>query len=336
VFEAVGIGELEGRLYRLLLESPSATPAELQQELKIGGGRLKELVGALEAKGLVSRSADPGAPQLVAAPPDVALEVLVLRRREELEEVRRLASELMDFYRPGSAQRSEELVEIIQGPDAILQRFEQLQGSAAEEILMFDTPPYVTPETDYNDAELTGLTRGISYRCVYDRTALEFPGGWERIELALRAGEEARVVPHLPIKLAIADRRLALAPLRADAGHGAVLVHESALLDALVELFEVSWQRGTPMQAGSNRTPAATGRSDISERDEELMVLLLAGLSDDAIGHRLGMSTRTVYRRIKRLMDIVGAETRLQLGWHAARAGWLEESDELISSGGRS
>jgi len=63
------------------------------------------------------------------------------------------------------------------------------------------------------------------------------------------------------------------------------------------------------------------------------MILLLAGLSDDTIGHRLGMSTRTVYRRIKRLMDIVGAETRLQLGWHAARAGWLEQSAALAGSG---
>lgn len=105
------------------------------------------------------------------------------------------------------------------------------------------------------------------------------------------------------------------------------------LLNALVELFEVLWQRGTPLRPGSNRTPAATGHFDISARDEELMILLLAGLSDDAIGHRLGMSTRTVYRRIKRLMDIVGAETRLQLGWHAARAGWLEQSAALAGTG---
>ena len=100
-----------------------------------------------------------------------------------------------------------------------------------------------------------------------------------------------------------------------------------------MELFEVLWQRGTPLRPGSNRTPAAIGHFDISPRDEELMTLLLAGLSDDAIGHRLGMSTRTVYRRIKRLMDIVGAETRLQLGWHAARAGWIEDSRDLVGSG---
>ena len=322
-------------MYRLLLEAPGTSSAELQRQLRISGGRFRELVGALEAKGLVSRSSSPGDHQLVAAPPDVALEVLVLRRREELEEVRRLASELMDFYRPGGAQRSEELVEIVQGNDAILQRFAQLQDSATSEILMFDCPPYVTPETDHNAAELTGLDRGVRYRCIYDRRALEFPGGWRRIELSLNGGEDARVVPHLPMKLVVADRKLALAPLQANAGQEAVLVHESMLLNALVELFEVLWQRGTPLRPGSNRTPAATGHFDIYPRDEELMTLLLAGLSDDAIGHRLGMSTRTVYRRIKRLMDIVGAETRLQLGWHAARAGWIEDSRALAGTGVR-
>jgi DNA-binding MarR family transcriptional regulator len=93
-------------MYRLLLEAPGTSSADLQKKLRISRGRFRELVGALETKGLVSRSSAPNDKQLVAAPPDVALEVLVLRRREELEEVRRLASELMNFYRPGGAQRS--------------------------------------------------------------------------------------------------------------------------------------------------------------------------------------------------------------------------------------
>lgn len=322
-------------MYRLLLEAPGTSAADLQKRLRISNGRFRELVGTLEAKSLLARSSVPGDPQLIAAPPDIALEVLVLRRREELEEVRLLAAELMGFYRPGGAQRSEELVEIVQGSDAILQRFEQLQDAAGEEILTFDCPPYLTPESDFNAAKHTGLKRGVRYRCIYDRRSLEYPRSWERIQLSLSGGEEARVVPHLPMKLVVADRKIALAPLRANAGQGAILVHESMLLNALVELFEVLWQRGTPLHPGSNRTPVVTGRSGISARDKELMILLLAGISDDAIGHRLGMSTRTVYRRIKRLMDSVGAQTRLQLGWHAARGTWPDDLPPMVRTGAR-
>jgi len=32
---------------------------------------------------------------------------------------------------------------------------------------------------------------------------------------------------------------------------------------------------------------------------------------------------RTVARRIRHLMDLAGVQTRLQLGCHAARAGWV-------------
>jgi DNA-binding NarL/FixJ family response regulator len=34
------------------------------------------------------------------------------------------------------------------------------------------------------------------------------------------------------------------------------------------------------------------------------------------------MSLRSVQRRISTLMTKVGAATRIQLGWHAARNGW--------------
>ena len=33
-------------------------------------------------------------------------------------------------------------------------------------------------------------------------------------------------------------------------------------------------------------------------------------------------SLRTVQRRIRGLMDTAGVDTRIQLGWYAARAGW--------------
>ena len=52
------------------------------------------------------------------------------------------------------------------------------------------------------------------------------------------------------------------------------------------------------------------------------MTLLLAGLTDQAIAGQLDTSLRTVQRRIHALMQHARAETRIQLGWHAARNGW--------------
>lgn len=51
------------------------------------------------------------------------------------------------------------------------------------------------------------------------------------------------------------------------------------------------------------------------------LALVLAGLTDEAAAHRLGVSKRTVQRRIRELMDLAGARNRMELGHRAALAG---------------
>ncbi|MET7644039.1 hypothetical protein ABZS83_10405 [Streptomyces sp. NPDC005426] len=38
----------------------------------------------------------------------------------------------------------------------------------------------------------------------------------------------------------------------------------------------------------------------------------------------LGLSPRTLHRRLRHLMDLAGVRTRMQLGGHAVRHGWVE------------
>jgi DNA-binding CsgD family transcriptional regulator len=51
------------------------------------------------------------------------------------------------------------------------------------------------------------------------------------------------------------------------------------------------------------------------------LALVVAGLTDEAAAHRLGVSKRTVQRRIRELMDLSGARNRMELGHRAALAG---------------
>lgn len=54
-----------------------------------------------------------------------------------------------------------------------------------------------------------------------------------------------------------------------------------------------------------------------------MLSLLLAGLTDASVAKQLDIGLRTVQRRVKRLMELTGATTRLQLGWHAHERGWV-------------
>ncbi|MFD0382334.1 helix-turn-helix transcriptional regulator [Streptomyces stramineus] len=57
--------------------------------------------------------------------------------------------------------------------------------------------------------------------------------------------------------------------------------------------------------------------------DLRVLSLLMAGLTDASVAKQLGLGLRTVQRRVKRLMELAGVTTRLQLGRHAAESGWL-------------
>ncbi|WP_197359209.1 response regulator transcription factor, partial [Streptomyces clavuligerus] len=68
------------------------------------------------------------------------------------------------------------------------------------------------------------------------------------------------------------------------------------------------------------------GGSGLSGEDEHLLALSASGLTDRAIARRLGVAQRTVERRMRRIMDVLGARTRLQAGLQAARRGVLVET----------
>ena len=62
------------------------------------------------------------------------------------------------------------------------------------------------------------------------------------------------------------------------------------------------------------------GRAPIERR---LLALLATGAADDTIARTLGISRRTFFRYLERLMNRTGASTRFQLALHAARENWL-------------
>ena len=54
-----------------------------------------------------------------------------------------------------------------------------------------------------------------------------------------------------------------------------------------------------------------------------LLEQLVAGASDEQIARNLGLSLRTVRRRIAALMTDLGVDTRFQAGVEASRRGWI-------------
>jgi len=174
------------------------------------------------------------------------------------------------------------------------------------------------------------VARGVRYRVVVDRVFLDT--GTLRVDdvaAAIEHGEDVRFSERVPIKLFIIDRRLAFVPIQTVVDSegsdvapdlvGALVIHPSGLLDALIALFESVWRDATPFA----RPGEHAASTDLDHQDARILGLMLAGLTDQSVANQLGLSLRTVQRRVKVLMDIAGVSTRIQLGWHAARKGWI-------------
>lgn len=61
------------------------------------------------------------------------------------------------------------------------------------------------------------------------------------------------------------------------------------------------------------RTIGSLSTPQLTEREREVLGLLAQGLSNRAIGERLGISERTVKTHVANLFDKFGVRTRLEL-----------------------
>ena len=297
---ALGLTRAEQELYELLIDHPAAGEAVLGP-LWTGAEPLADLLARLEERALVQ--VDPGPPpRYRAVPPGVAFDALLVRQEEELERARRRVDDLETAR--SAVRDSATVIEVVTGARAVGQRLRQLHGGARSQIGYLATPSSFLSGLDH------GLVReGLACRAIYDRSAIEHPGVLATVEQLINAGQQTRVLPGLPLSLLIADDKMAALPLlRAPTAEAILVVHPSAMLDALIALFDGLWQRALPLHPPAPR----------SGTPQRLITLLLSGLTDEAIAHQLNLSHRTVQRRVATLMSDLGAHTRFQAGVQAA------------------
>jgi DNA-binding CsgD family transcriptional regulator/DNA-binding MarR family transcriptional regulator len=317
----------EEQTYRLLVGLSVARSADLAEVTELPQQETEEVLQRLQAKGLVAVM--PGdEPMFRPLSPDVALGTTLLRRQESLESARKTVASLSEEFRASASRRdAHHLVEVIVGAAALRDRLRDLQESAREEILWFCRANPLAMSGAENTEEYGALSRGVRYRAIYERALLETPGELDTIAEGVSWGEEARTLASLPVRLAIVDRATAVCPLVRDNEVGigeptAAIIGRGQLLDALLALFESHWEAATPVKLqgdqGSQEDPEG-----LDDNERFLLSLVVAGVPDKSIASQLGISRRTVQRRLDRMMSLAGVDTRTGLAFQAARRKWL-------------
>ena len=183
--------------------------------------------------------------------------------------------------------------------------------------LLWLRPDLLDPAREAAMCEIVRRTsdRGRRSRAVYPVTS------WRTAEPVLRAraqaGEEVRLLPDVPTRMfIIGTTHVVLPEPLGSRDEPRSLIRQRGLVEALTLLFEQLWDRAAPMPGEHADVPEENLRRFVLQ-------LLASGLQDEQIARRMGVSLRTIRRRVADLLTETGADTRFQAGVEAARRGWL-------------
>jgi len=328
---ALGLTPAQERAYHSLVVDGGGTADSLTTRWTCSADEVSQVLGSLHDLGLVeSATFETDVPRWFPTAPDVALRGLLNSRQHDLSVAETSVARLTEIFRRDLHHADVgDLVEVVLGAEAVRGRFLQLELGARDEVCAFVDARPVAVNPEDNQAEEQARDRGVRFRIVIERAAFENDATLEETRAAIGPDVIVRSVDTVPTKLLVVDRAVAMAPLSVrgyDAA--AVVIRAPSLVHSLSTLFEHVWASGIPvvLDAGNDLTEGTAAGPD--SLDVAVLSLVLSGLTDDAAGKQLGLSGRTVQRRLKVLMDLTGATSRLQLGWEASQRGWVTRGSD--------
>jgi sugar-specific transcriptional regulator TrmB len=248
---ALGLTGYEASAYVALTRRDVATGAEAARLSGVPRQRIYDVLDGLVARGLAT--VKPGRPvRYTATHPEDAVAALLAARRAEVAQLENEAALAVSLLTPAyhegrSASDPLDYIEVLREPAAIATRFTELQAGAKKEILVFTKPPYAV-EPAQNVAGLELVARGVEARSVYERSVYEDEAVVEAVRSFVGAGEQARVVDELPLKLVLVDERVAVFtmedPVAGSTNITIMIVEHPGLARLLKLAFERVWEQG--------------------------------------------------------------------------------------------
>ncbi|HEX5427683.1 MAG TPA: helix-turn-helix transcriptional regulator [Pedococcus sp.] len=311
---------LLARVFLVVLQHPDPS-----RSLLIAQGMAPEAIDraltALGDQGLI-RLHPGGSVEVI--PPDISLPALALQYERRARETRSAAHELAQLYfaaRNSSATADGGSIRILQSLDEVAAATAEIVASGNELVRTFRS---LTPRTQevldspvsaHEAPSVGAMGQVLEMRTVYESAVLELPGVLTTLAARERGGESFRFTTSIPFSAVVVDDDAAVVDVSGfdPSGRGSVLVRTRPMVQALRSLADHFWDIGSPLERGTGSAPSA--------RDQTILALLAAGAPDATIARQTGVSQRTVERRVRALMDQLGAGTRFQAGVQAARRG---------------
>ncbi|TQL66840.1 Homeodomain-like domain-containing protein [Nocardioides albertanoniae] len=192
--------------------------------------------------------------------------------------------------------------------------FERMVAATSGDLLWLRPTVTVHPsEMRFISAIESTIATGRRCRGIYPLAALKQSP--DVLRMRVEVGEEIRILPRVSTHLMVVGSTHAVFPdPLGPVEQPVVNVRQRAVIELVTSYFEELWRRALPA-AELDDLPGAERRLLLAE--------LASGAQDEQIARRLGVSLRTVRRRVAELLEDLDATSRFEAGAEAARRGWL-------------
>jgi hypothetical protein len=316
----LGFTAAQEALYRLVLRHPEGSLQELSQAAELAVEEVGALVTGLASSGLVDLRGE----TVVARPPHQALARMLAEehrrlqdRGDELEAARKLLPDYTAEHLASATPKGVEVpLEIVESAD-VIRLVRSLTLSSTGDLLWLRPDPWnITLGPALTEWVKDVLASGRRSRAIYP--ARVFEEAPEVIRERAQAGEHVRILAEVPCRLAVMGGSAIVDEDIDEPNDRRLVIRQHSVVRALTALFENLWEKAMAVPGLD-----ADGLSNEVGDRRLLLGQLATGAKDEQIARALGMSLRTVRRRVAELTDELGAQSRFQAGVEAVRRGWI-------------
>lgn len=331
MWELLGLDQSDESVYRYYIERPVSTLAEIScatglRESVVESSRARLIdLGLLRLEPSGELRAVPNGPAMVIEMSRNDLDAEYARKRSDLAQMECELTRLTNAQILGASNEREPQVDRVPSFDAMTVRIAELMCHVRAEVAWVD-PASSMPGKARADpgvpSENNAAQRGVDVRVICPPPRLSDSSGHRWVDSRRNSLVRTRVMPTPDMELLIFDRRVAmLGDYRRNGDHSALLVRDTLLVYALYRVFETWWAQATDLGSFVDSDDAAV--SELNGEERVILRMLSDGDKDEAVARKLGISVRTVRRKISDIMRRMPASSRFQAGVRAAHQGWL-------------
>jgi DNA-binding CsgD family transcriptional regulator len=174
------------------------------------------------------------------------------------------------------------------------------------------------------------LRRNVRMQVVHQTSALRHPSVATYLTELAAMGCRVRLRDSLPFRMLLIDQASAVCAVPTS---GSYLLRGERVIVLLNRIFETTWVDATPLDRvlpvrasisaePVDRPPVAQHQPlPLASTHEAVLRLLAEGHTDQSIARSMGITTRTVGRRISEIYHLLGVQSRFQAGIRARELG---------------